>query len=260
MPITGKCKLCLMEGVELLESHFVSRKLYYSGKKKLEFVNLIDAGIDPEELKAHLLCRECEKRFSVNGEVEVLKHVAPKYVLKPLPLAEKMKVAWARDNERSAPRHNARDFDLDTDKFAYFALSIIWRRTIHEWSPAVPRWELGQFAEDMRRYLLGEIPFPANMSVLLMVCSDTVSRRMWTVPSQSVEVGCLNFFFDVRGIRFRVMMGHLPAFAFEADCRAPLRPIFLADCEKKNTQAWENTKAAQAANKARPSDASDHSE
>ena len=70
MPITGKCKLCLMEGVELLESHFVSRKLYYSGKKKLEFVNLIDAGIDPEELKAHLLCRECEKRFSVNGEVE----------------------------------------------------------------------------------------------------------------------------------------------------------------------------------------------
>jgi len=45
MPITGKCKLCLMEGVELLESHFVSRKLYYSGKKKLEFINLTEAAL-----------------------------------------------------------------------------------------------------------------------------------------------------------------------------------------------------------------------
>src|SRR5258708_1146119 len=205
--LIGTCKLCRREEIELRESHFVSRKLYYSSKKKLEFVNFIDAGLDPEELKAHLLCRECEARFSVNGEDEVLKHVAPKYVLKALPLAERMRVAWARDNNPSAPRHDGRDFGIDTDKFAYFALSIVWRRTIHEWSPAIPRWELGQFAEDMRQYLLGETPFPRNMSVLVIVCSDEASRRIWTIPSQSVEVGCLNFSFDVRGIRFRVMMG-----------------------------------------------------
>lgn len=251
MPTLGKCKLCLREGVELLMSHFVSRKLYYSGNKRLEFVNLMDAGFDPKELKASLLCAACEARFSKNGEDEVLKHVAPKFVLKSMPLAERMKVAWARDNDPSAPRHDARDFDIDTEKLAYFALSIVWRRTIHEWSPAVPRWELGQFAEDMRKYLLGETQFPGNMAVIVIVCSDGVSRRMWTVPTQFVEAGCLNFAFDVRGIRFRVMMGHLPPFAHVANCRGPQRPIFLADCEKKTQQGWENTKAAHAANKAR---------
>ncbi len=162
-----------------------------------------------------------------------------------------MKVASARDTDRSAPRHDARDFDVDTEKFAYFALSVAWRRTIHEWNPALPRLELGQFAEDMRRYLLGEILFPSNMSVLVMVCSDQVSRRMWTVPTPFVEAGCLNVAFDVRGIRFRVMMGHLPAFAREWDCRGPQRPIFLADCEKKTRGGWDNTAAAQARNKAR---------
>jgi hypothetical protein len=42
MPTIGTCKLCRREGIELLECHFASRKLYCSGKKKLEFVNVID--------------------------------------------------------------------------------------------------------------------------------------------------------------------------------------------------------------------------
>jgi hypothetical protein len=47
------------------------------------------------------------------------------------------------------------------------------------------------------------------------------------------------------------MMGHLPPFAFAANCRGPQRPIYLADCEKKTKEGWENTKAIQAANKER---------
>ena len=229
-------------------SHFVSRKLYYSGKKKLEFHSLVESGFNPEELKAPLLCRDCEARFSVNGEEEVLKHVAPKYVLKRFPLGDLMRLGLARDNDSSAPRFDARDFHVDTEKFAYFALSIVWRRTIHEWSPVIPRWELGQFAEDMRRYLLGETPFPDNMAVIVIVCSDTASRMTWSVPTHFDEAGCLNFAFDVRGIRFRVMMGHLPPWAYSVNCRAPQQPIFLADCEKKTRQALD-TKLIQAADR-----------
>lgn len=162
-------------------------------------------------------------------------------------------MALARDDDPTAPRYDARDFNMDMEQFAYFALSIVWRRTIHDWSPAIPRWELGQFAVDMRNYLLGETAFPGNMSVLVMVCSDEASRRMWTIPTQFVEAGCRNFAFDARGMRFRVMMGRLPPFAFAADCRGPLRPIFLADCGKKTKEGWENTKAVQAASKGRQS-------
>ncbi len=243
IPTIGACKLCLREDIELLESHFVP----VSSTTPARGSSSSSISLTRESIRrnSRLTCcaAKCEERFSVNGEDEVLKHVAPKNVLKAMPLAERMRVAWARDNDPTAPRHDARDYGIDTDKFAYFALSIVWRRTIHEWSPAIPRWELGQFAEDMRKYLVGETPFPVNMSVLVMVCSDEASRRIWTIRTQFVEAGCLNFAFDVRGIRFRVMMGHLPTFAHQANCRGPLRPIFLADCEKKTREGWENTKA-----------------
>lgn len=89
--------------------------------------------------------------------------------------------------------------------------------------------ELGQFAEDMRRYLLGETPFPVDMAVIVMVCKDEYSRRLWNVPHAFVGAGCLNVVFDARGMRFRILMGHVPWFAAEADCRGPSKPIFLAD-------------------------------
>jgi hypothetical protein len=240
MPITGTCKLCLREDIPLEMSHFVSRKLYYSGKKPMECVNLLETTRDIEELEYPLLCGDCEDRFDRNGESEVLKHVAPKAVLR-------MKLAVPRDTDPTAPRFYAPDFDIDTEKFAYFALSIIWRRTIHEWHPSIWRLELGDFAEQMRRYLLGETNFPSNMSVVLMVCSDEYSRRIWTVPTEIMELGSLDYAFDVRGIRFRVIMGHLLPLARGWDCRGPLKPIFLADCERRARQTWENTKTAQAA-------------
>ena len=239
----GKCRLCLTENTQLCESHFMPRSLYYSGKKKLEFANRLEIGIDPAELKAHLLCRVCESRFSVNGEDEVLKHVAPKLVNKRFPLSDLMRLGVARDNDPTAPRFDARDFGIDTAKFAYFALSMVWRRTIHDWNPALPRWELGQFAEDMRRYLVGETGFPSNMAVIVLVCSDLLSRRTWTIPTEFVEEGCLNFAFDVRGIRLRVMMGHLPIWAYAANCLSPQHPVFWGNCEKRMQQMWENTRA-----------------
>jgi hypothetical protein len=250
MPVPGKCRLCNKDK-DLLESHFVSRKLYFSGKKKLEFANLFETGFDPAELKAYLMCRECEHLLSAGGEEEVLKHVAPKYVLKNLPLHDRMRVACPRDNDPSAPRFDARDFHINTQKFAYFALSIVWRRAIHEWTSVLPRWELGQFAEDMRRFLLGEVPFPDYAAVIVIVCSDTVSRRTWTVPSAGGNYPWLDFSFQVRGIYFRVMMGHIPQWAYAASCVAPWCPIFYADCERRTKEVWDNLILTQEANRER---------
>lgn len=75
----GICKLCLQEK-DLQESHFMPRALYSSGKKRMEFATRSGSGFDPVELKAHLLCFDCEQRLGQNGESEVLRHVAPKYL------------------------------------------------------------------------------------------------------------------------------------------------------------------------------------
>lgn len=242
MPQFGKCRLCLEER-DLLESHFISRKFYYSGREKLQFTNLQASGFDPDELKHHLLCADCEARFSKNGEAEVLKHIGPKLVLKRFPLGDRMRVALARDNDPTLPRYCALDFDVDTEKFAYFALSIIWRRSIHDWGSknmgVFRRWELGSFAEQMRLYLKGDAPFPSNMAVIAIVCSDALSRKTWTIPAAREVVTCLDYCFQARGIYFRVLMGNLPPWSYHAHILTPLKPIFFGDCEKYTKEEWE---------------------
>jgi hypothetical protein len=249
MPELGNCRLCLEER-ELLESHFISRKFYYSGKMKLEFNNLDATGVDPDELKAHLLCFDCEQRFSRNGEDEVLRHISPKLVLKRFPLADRMKVAWPRDNDPTAPRFAAQDFDIDSNKFAYFALSLIWRRAIHDWGSKdtgyFPRWELGAFAEQMRCFLLGKTPFPSNMAVIVIVCNDALSRKTWTVPAAREVITCLDYCFQARGIYFRVLMGNLPVWSFDSHCLSPLKPIFYGNCERRTTEEWDTLTQARA--------------
>lgn len=235
----GICKLCLEEG-DLQESHFIPRALYRGGKKGYVFLMRDGSSTDREELKAHLLCFECEQRLSRDGESEVLRHVAPKS-MRRFPLYERMRVAYARDTDPSSSRFAAYDFGVDVKKFAYFAMSIVWRRTIHDWmlpnGTVLPRWELGNFAEQMRRYLRGETEFPSNSAVIVIVCSDPVSRRTWNLPVSFVEANCLNFRFLVRGIVFRVMMGSdMPQYFRDYSCLSARQCIFYGDCEKKTSE------------------------
>src|SRR5581483_1464834 len=82
--------------------------------------------------KEHLLCRDCETKFTRNGESEVLKWLAPK--AKNFPLAERLKLALPRQQFPDVSRFAAYDVGLDAAKFAYFAVSVIWRAAVHAWT------------------------------------------------------------------------------------------------------------------------------
>jgi hypothetical protein len=78
--VIGRCRLCLLDDSELQESHFMPAAIYRSmlerGSKNPNPVLLTPLGakqIDSQQ-KAHLLCRECEQRFSRCGEDWVFKH------------------------------------------------------------------------------------------------------------------------------------------------------------------------------------------
>src|SRR3954462_3956533 len=94
MPV-GTCKLCLSKGVELRESHFIPRALY-PRRVKQQFATRRKKGIINDEIKAYLLCAECEQRFDRNGEAEVMRHVAAKSV-KYFPLREKLNHSIPRE-------------------------------------------------------------------------------------------------------------------------------------------------------------------
>jgi hypothetical protein len=236
----GICKLC-QEEKDLLKSHFIPAALYPTRRQKsaTRSRDVVVSGPTPH-LKDHLLCRECETRFEQNGESEVLKWLSPK--AKRFSLGEKLKLAWPREQFPSVSRFAAYDSGLDAAKFAYFALSIVWRGAVHEWrllddTPATLL-DLGPHQETIRKYLAGEAEFPQEVvSVIVIVCGDPEARSLWIIPCQDEEAGCENFRFIARGVLFRVLLGRsIPSFFRDASCVSPRQPIFYGDCSRRLKQ------------------------
>jgi hypothetical protein len=241
--IEGMCKLCL-ETKPLRESHFIPAALYPRARKP-SFASrnrrLVALDSQDKHIKDYVLCFDCEQRFDRNGESEVLYWVSPKS--KTFRLGERLKVALPRDYDPSDPdqsinRYSGTDIGVDTDKFAYFAISVVWRGAAHDWvlpdGGVRPHDALGGFVEPMRLYLLGQAPFPPDTSVIVIVGSDDESRKVWTVPGVHVEANCLNFRFHTFGILFRVLMGYRQWDYFrDRSCTSPRKCIFYGSMKHR---------------------------
>lgn len=238
MPHLGVCKLCL-DSKPLRKSHFMPAALYPKHvKKEMEFA-IKGRGVSrsAQELTTWALCADCERTLDQNGESEVLRHVAPKST-KSFPLHERLRLALPRDNVAGAARFAGYDVGLDMDKFAYFAMSIVWRRAAIDWTsfdgsvyPATP---LGDFQEQIRQYLLNNTTLPPEMVVLVIVSSDVESRKVWVPPEPEVFEDCLNFRLLVRGVFFRVLIGYgMPAFYREICCTSPRKCVFYGNAKHR---------------------------
>jgi len=164
----GVCKLCL-ETKPLQESHFIPAALYPKARKPSFATRNRVVALDSKDkhIKDYVLCFDCEQRFDRSGESGVLYWVSPKS--KTFRLGERLKVALPRDFDLSDPdqsinRFSGEDIGVDMDKFAYFAISVVWRGAVHDWvmpdGSVRPHHALGDFVEPMRLYLLGHAPFP----------------------------------------------------------------------------------------------------
>jgi hypothetical protein len=247
---TGTCKLCHEER-DLQQSDYMPAALYPKGLK-LQYVTPAKSGIIAQRMKARVLCVDCERRFNRNGESEVLRHIAPKS-LKRFPLHEKLRVALPRQVDSTTSRYSGDDLGIDMDKFAYFTLSVVWRAAVHEWvapdGRTPPRFELGNFAEPIRMYLLGKGPFPSDTAVIVVVGTDQESRNTWYTPTCFVEANCLNFRFLARGVFFRAMMGrHLSDYFRDTSCTSPRRCIFSANLKVRIQEMFEDLESAQKLN------------
>src|SRR5215467_9168650 len=74
----GKCKLCLMDGVALQDSHLLPKagcRLLRKSQDGAPPVLIKGVTmIKDEQVHGHLLCSNCEERFSDCGESWVLQH------------------------------------------------------------------------------------------------------------------------------------------------------------------------------------------
>ena len=169
----------------LQESHLMPRDLYRmargSGAKGNQDPHVLSAKgrkSSSHQVKDYVLCRDCEQRFSKNGEDYVMRLVTKRNGQFPLPDMLNQ-IPTSLRGKRWTAYVNSQTPQIDRAKLAYFALSIFWRASIHTWnqeSGEKTRIDLGKrYDEEIRRYLLGETVIPRNAKLLVAVCTDQES-------------------------------------------------------------------------------------
>jgi len=225
------CPLCQVTRhlKDFRKSHFMPASLYHSSKKGLQYGTRSGTGRLEREIRDLLLCSTCEGLLDRGGESYVLSQIAAK-VTNEFPLHRMLSDAPPLERYPDISLFSGDDLGIDMGKFAHFALGIVWRAIVHDWTmpdgTILARQAIGDFEPPIRSYLLGGT-FPPDTSVIVIVCSDDQSRRVWFTPTISVEANSLNFRFHARGVFFRVMMGHqLPVAFREMSCISPRKCLF----------------------------------
>lgn len=237
----GICKLCLKEA-ELQDSHFLPKRLYaaareHPGSHRNPNPLLISSKLTLQtsyQIKALLLCAECEERFNNWGERWTLRNCFnsatnfPLYMklIQDFPLPE---------SELSIAFYSAANV-YGIEHLIYFAMSVFWRAAIHQW-----QWrgvsfgiDLGPYTEKLREFLLDEGPFPANIHLSVTICTPSSGQIGAYFPRQFKRNKKDTYHsseFFIPGIHFVLYTGQrIPEFV-QSICVATssTRPITVSD-------------------------------
>lgn len=234
----GRCALCLRDGVELQESHYVSAGVYrIVGRGGGPVVMTPELFVSTsKQVRDHLLCRDCEQAFSKKGEDYVIRLLAQGQ--NNFPLLELLKAVKPLGRGQSGSLvFSGSQVGIDTDKLAYYALSMFWRASIHSWKTLNGQFTSGSlraYEEQIRKFLNGESGFPAGVVIKVSVCTDPLSQGSVFPPVEWSNDVYTGYEMTVLGIRFTMVVGVQPgAKEWDLCCvNSKDRLIFLEDCEE----------------------------
>jgi hypothetical protein len=246
----GICKLCLIDA-DLCSSHYLCRALYRlsrtNGDDPIMSSSLF---ILPTDLQVqdYVFCRECERRFDEGGENYAMRLVNRKTEFR---LLDVIRATPRRHSEGEFTVYRADDMNIDTQALAYFALSVIWRGSVHRWTLNAARLkllDLGDHQEPIRRFLHGDELMPSNLCVKVSVATDWASQNCSMFPRLNPDQKDASAFtFMARGIWFDVVLGDpLPTYANDSCCvRGTDKLLFVGDFDRFVT--WEHNYAKRTA-------------
>ena len=103
------------------------------------------------------------------------------------PLLDRVKLALPIQRTSTLNAYAGDRIGIDTEKFGYFALSILWRAAVQRWrlpdGRLTQQIAIGELEDQIRKYLLSEADFPQNVVVLLTICLDAESRGTFYPPA-----------------------------------------------------------------------------
>lgn len=208
---TGICKLCLLTK-DLRNSHLLPRGLYKRARSRVATGNQDPLVVSRDsrrptshQITDYVLCGDCEHRFNVNGEDYVMRLATKRNGDFPLLKMLKASVPTKRSSEWESYSVTSTP-TIDRHKIAYFAISVFWRASVHTWEQEngdKVHIDLGRkYNEEVRRYLMGETPVPANASLQLVVCSDVLNQNTFFTPSENQKHKDKTFTLVARGMTF----------------------------------------------------------
>ncbi len=240
----GKCKLC-QKDAKLQRSHLIGRAVYKLIRE--------DEGEDPivmtpdlvmqtsRQVRDYVLCTKCEDRFSKGGEKYITKLL---WRRKGFPLLDKLRLALPIEKESSHIAFSGTQVGVDTEKLAYYALSIVWRCAVHEWKTLGNQKtsiDLLEGLEEIRRYLLGETGVPPSVGVVVTVCTDIYSQTHVLAPTmlRDPTKDILIYPMLIRGLHLQVVIAKQGIGPFSEICcfHSQAKKLFVADQSKVTIEA-----------------------
>lgn len=245
--VKGVCALCKKNKI-LCKSHYLGRALYELSREGSDHPVVMTPDsvmLTPRQIWAHLLCTACEKLFDEKGEKPTFKLInRGEGRAVDFSLLNRMKLALAIKRTNGSITYSGESMGIDTEALAYFALSLLWRGSAHKWKTSKGKTtsvDLGEYAEPIRRYLLGETGMPDGVYVLVGVCTDLGSQLLVLPPWQVSGAGYTMYSILVRGIWFHVIADKkAPNGTIDLCCvRSKQKVIHLENCEERFKRATE---------------------
>lgn len=213
----GICALC-KRNRELVASHLMPKAVYRSLAKWFpgQGQNLVaisgfdkSAAYSDKQVKQFLLCKDCESRFSQNGEDMVLKLMARPNGFKLASEINYFKELVLAQNERwHFPPNKKLAFN-----FLYFAVSISWRLSATEWGILGDRETRGSIRQDsmnsFSEFLLGGRA-PENTYMAVYVDDEQVDMPYMSFPVIKDYDGYQRIVFVIPGLKFSLICGSSP--------------------------------------------------
>lgn len=163
-----------------------------------------------KQIVKYFLCSQCEDRFSKNGE-RVIANECFRNSFRFI-LQQKLMNSELSGKFNTQPYYHPKDLEnIDSEKYKYYALSIIWRVTATGWKNAdIDYLEGGlspEYSTQIENYLLGGDP-PNDIYITVYVDTNSGSE---ITPFMSLPSGGLvsegHFSFFVPGVKFNVYVG-----------------------------------------------------
>jgi len=213
------CGLC-QELKDLQDSHLLLAALY-------KFLRTSTTGTDPnpvvvtkskaftssKQVSSPFLCKNCEQRFSDNGERYILAQCAqPNGQFK---LRELLQAATPLFDTPKVKVYDVQPLlsSEEVDQYLYFAASVFWRASAHSWkmgnAPVAQISLGGQYQEQFRLYLHGKAALPHNARIVVDVSTEAQHDLMTTVfpCTTRVDDGVYCHKFYIPGLLFILFLG-----------------------------------------------------